>query len=161
MEEEVRVVKSVICDSVSGKSKLTYELGVLDGKDLQFRITKNSGGGMFCKDWVSMAAVIEVLSDPSVKEGIAATAFKSIFAGRSVNTQSFLLAALKGEGVVQAHSVKPRGYEVVDADAFRARMQALIDVPFELTVDGSVCPVNTSVEAVSKRKPGKVKLLSE
>ena len=86
MEEEVRVVRSVECDSLSGKSKLKYEFGVLAEKGVQFRIVSNSGGGMFWKDWISMEEVIKVLASPDVSKAISATAFKVIFAGRSINT---------------------------------------------------------------------------
>ena len=156
MEEEVRVVRPAVCDSLSGKSKLNYEFGVLAEKGVQFRIVSNSGGGMFWKDWISMDEVITVLASPEVSEAISATAFKIIFAGRSINTQSFLMAALKNEGVIRPHSTRPKGYEVAEVENFRARIQALMDVPLELTVDAAEKPVIPVKRAILKLKPLKV-----
>ena len=156
MEEEVRVVLSVQCDSLSGKSKLNYEFGLLTGKGVQFRIVSNSGGGMFWKDWISMEEVITVLASPEVSEAISATAFKIIFAGRSINTQSFLMAALRNEGAIRPHSTRPRGYEVVEVEKFRARIQALIEVPPESTGEAAEKPAIPVKRAILKLKQPKV-----
>ena len=155
MEEEVRVVRSVQCDSLSGKSKLNYEFGLLAEKGVQFRIVSNSGGGMFWKDWISMEEVFTVLASPEVSEAISATVFKVIFAGRSINTQSFLMAALRNEGVIRPHSTKPRGYEVVEVENFRARIQALMEVPPEFTGGAAEKPVIPVKRAILKLKPPK------
>ena len=49
---EVRVLRAATCPSLSGKSKLTYELGCDDKAGLQLRIAKNSGTGYFSTSWV-------------------------------------------------------------------------------------------------------------
>lgn len=125
MEEEVRVLKSFTCDSLSGRSKLNYQVGVVDGQP-QVRITSNSGGGMFARDWVPLLEVFLVLKSHADKETVAATAFKKTFQGRSVNSLGFLLAILKHQGAVQAHPEKARAYQVADVDGFVTRIQALM-----------------------------------
>jgi len=127
MEQEVKVIKSAQCPSVSGKSKLTYEFGLKEEGGVQFRITRNSGGGMFGKDWVPMSEVIKVLKDPLNQEAIGAFAFRQIFEGKSINTQSFLLAALKNEEVVTVHPTTRRAYQVFDVAAFEERINGLIE----------------------------------
>lgn len=114
------------CDSLSGKSKLIYQFGVLDTRP-QLRITANSGGGMFSRDWVAVAEVIRILKSPELKESVNATAFQALFAGRSINSQSFLLAILKKEGAVHSHPERARAYVVADVPGFGARIQGLMD----------------------------------
>ena len=50
---DVRVLKSGTCPSLSGKSKLGYEVGCGLTSDLYVRVCKNSGTGFFSKDWVA------------------------------------------------------------------------------------------------------------
>ena len=41
--DSIRILKTGTCPSLSGKSKLTYELGCDDRAGLQLRIAKNTG----------------------------------------------------------------------------------------------------------------------
>lgn len=150
VELEVRVLKSLNCPSLSGKSKLTYQFGVLNGKELEFRISSNSGGGMFAKDWVAVADVIRVLKCPAVKASISATAFTALFAGKSINTQSFLMAILKHEGVIQPHAEKKRAYEVADVAGFQARIDGLMQPGAAAVGQGKAKPTRPAKGAVSK-----------
>lgn len=46
------------CASISGQSTLTYEIGKHRAEgSLHLRITRNTGGGMWCKDWASFEAI--------------------------------------------------------------------------------------------------------
>ena len=121
----VQVVQSSTCETVSGRSTITYEFGVNPERQAMFRITSNTGGGMFGRDWVVVSALIEILRAPTNAEEIRAVAFRPLFEGKSINTQSFLLAALLSEKVVVAHATKPRGYQVVDVDDFEDRLNEL------------------------------------
>ena len=66
------------------------------------------------------------------------------------------MAALRNEGVIRPHSTRPRGYEVVEVENFRARIQTLMDVSLELTVDAPEKPVIPGKRAILKLKPLKV-----
>lgn len=151
-ESEVRVVYSGQCPSVSGKSTVAFEFGVEGDRKVKFRITANSGGGMFAKDWVSMQEVIEVLRDGVTQGTIAARAFGPVFLGRSINTQSFLLAVLKHEGVVGIHPDRPRAYQVCDVAAFEARIEALGSASVAVMGEGSELPVKPNKRPVLKLK---------
>ncbi len=133
MEEEVVVVKTAKCASSSGKSTLTYQFGLKAGEGVQVRFVHNSGGGMFCKDWVAMKEVMQVLRDPGSQEVISAASFRPIYLGRSINTPSFLLAALKQEGVIVVHASRPRNYQVSEVDAFEQRIGVLSEVTSQET----------------------------
>ena len=149
-EPEVRVLKSFTCPSLSGKSKLTYQFGVANNKELQFRISANSGGGMFAREWVAVADIVRVLKSPAVKSSISATAFAVHFAGKSVNTQSFLMAILKHEGAIQLHAEKKRAYVVADAAGFQDRIDGLMQPGAGATGAGKAKPAKPAKRPVSK-----------
>lgn len=125
---EIRVLKTGTCPSLSGKSKLTYEIGCGPSSDLQVRISKNSGTGYFSKDWVAWDRLTGVLNKNGSKP-LTCHTLGPLFKGQSVNTAGFLLAALKNEGLVQPMKDKPRCYELMDAAAFLAEVRALLDTP--------------------------------
>lgn len=133
MQVEVKAVKTVECFSVSGKSRLTYQFGRRDGVDglegVYMRIQHNSGGGMFSDEWVTLNGVLDVLRDPGYAETITSRAFRGLYVGRSVNSQSFLMAALKNEEVIADHSTKKRAYQVFDLGAFEERIGEISRMP--------------------------------
>lgn len=127
-EPDVRVLRSGSCPSLSGKSKLSYDFGHGPAGQLQIRITKNSAAGYFSQDWVAWDRLLRVLEKNGLKP-ITSFTLSPLFAGKSVNTAGFLLAVLKKEGLVQAMAEKPRCYEPLDATAFLAGLQTLLDAP--------------------------------
>ena len=123
-ESEVRILKIATCSSVSGKSTLIYQIGCTSDSQIQFRIFSNSAAGAFNQDWVSLSAIRQAIAKaPSEKEITSFTCFP-LYQGKSVNTPSFLLAALKNEGLVQPSTTKRRCHEWVDETRFVAEMQA-------------------------------------
>jgi hypothetical protein len=56
----------------------------------------NSAGGLFCKDWVSMAVIQPLLSGCP---NLTSKTLQPVYAGRSSNSPGFLLAALVHEKV--------------------------------------------------------------
>ena len=128
-EPEVRVLKSAGCPSVSGKSKLTYEIGLQGETDPVIRIARNSGGGYFSDEWLPLAAIQKVLAGRGADKGLTSNAFRGTYLGKSVNTAGFLVAVLKAEGVIRPREDKARLYEVADWDGFVASIQALIRAP--------------------------------
>lgn len=140
MEEEVRVLKSLTCPSVSGKSKLTYEIGLRDEADPVIRISKNSGGGFFSDEWLPLAAIQKVLAGRGAEKGLTSNAFRGTYQGKSVNTAGFLVAVLKAEGVLQLREGNARVYEVADWDGFVNRIQALIRPAAEKGASGKGRP---------------------
>jgi len=102
-------LKKDACESLSGRSTLTYEVGqTKDG--LMLRITGNSGGGQFNNHWVPLADLQQCLE--AQEKPFSTRAVKPLFKGQSVNTAGFLLAALKHLGLLEA---KEEGYVWVKA----------------------------------------------
>jgi hypothetical protein len=119
-ELTIRVLKSGTCQSLSGKAKLTYQVGCDNEANLAVRVATNTGGGFFSDEWVPLTAIDKVVQSPAAKKGLTSTAFRSIFKGKSVNTAGFLLAVLSHERAVRRQEGKSRLYEVADYDTFRA-----------------------------------------
>lgn len=144
VEEEVRVVSVVECDSLARSSRLTYELGIRSSGEGVIRISGNSGNGMFSEEWVPLAAVVNILRVPVHQEAISSMAFRPLYAGRSINSPSFLMAALRNEEVIVAHPSKRRCYMVSALSAFEERVEQL------LGVSGVVDPVAEPPKPASK-----------
>lgn len=92
-EEEIQVTRTASCPSLSGRSTITYEVGS-KGDSQYIRLSGNSAGGIYCKDWVPMAEIHQLLAGCT---NIASTTLKPLYAGRSSNSPGFLLAALVHE----------------------------------------------------------------
>jgi hypothetical protein len=120
--DNVRVLKTGTCPSLSGKSKLTYEIGAAADSSICMRITKNSGAGMFGKGWVELERVHKLVND----KPITSTTLAPLFKGGSANSAGFLLAVMKQEGLVQPSD---RAYERLDGKSFFAEIKALMGSP--------------------------------
>ena len=123
-DPEVRVLKTGSCPSLTGKSKLTYEIGAGPAADLHVRISRNSGTGYFNSFWVKWTDLLKVL-EKARGEPITSFTLRPLYAGRSVNTAGFLLAALMNEGLVQRIEDRPRCYRLLDARRFLAEIDSL------------------------------------
>ena len=93
MSEEIKIVKTASCPSLSGNSTITYELG--SQGDQQFiRLSGNSAGGLFCKEWVTLELVEQLISgSPKLTSKI----LQPLYAGKSSNSAGFLLACMINE----------------------------------------------------------------
>jgi hypothetical protein len=120
--DNVRVLKTGTCPSLSGKSRLTYEIGAGPAAEICVRITNNTGGGMFGKGWVALDQVHRLVND----KPITSTTLAPLFKGGSANSAGFLLALMKHEGLVQAVG---RAYERLDGKAFFAEIKTLMGSP--------------------------------
>jgi len=124
----LRILKSGVCPSLSGKSKLSYEFAAGPTSDLQVRIARNTGGGYFSDQWVKWERLQGVLDKNGAKP-ITCHTLGPLFKGQSVNTPGFLLAVLKHEGLVQPSEEQPRCYERTDPSAFHAELKVLQGAP--------------------------------
>ena len=125
-DTDIRVLKTGSCPSLSGKSKLGYEIGCNPAADIYLRIAKNSGKGYYSGDWVAWSQLHQVLGKPRGKP-ITFNTLSPIFQGKSINTAGFLLAVLKHEGLVQPSEEHRRCYERLDPAPFLAEILALTE----------------------------------
>ena len=152
-QPEVRVLKAATCPSLSGKSKLSYQLaaavnadGVCTPKaEIYIRLNGNSGGGFYNDDWIALAAIEQLLD--KVKRVTFAT-FTQFFRKKSANSPGFLLAALKAEGLVRPAEDDKRKYQGVDPRTYRAVVEALLKSPAATKATGK-----QAKPAVAETKP--------
>ena len=67
LDDSMTVVKTGTCDTITKKSKLTYQTGTLPDGEVYFRIHKNTGNGFSSTEWGSFADMsICTLMEPPV-----------------------------------------------------------------------------------------------
>ncbi len=114
--DPIEIIHTGTCESLSGRSDLTYAIGrhSEDGT-LHLAITGNSGGGMRCKDWCSATDIQDIV----LGEGdLTSKSFHPLHAGRSINTGGFILAALRELGLIRANEENTRVHEHVPGTTF-------------------------------------------
>ena len=109
--DSIRVIKKATTKSLSGQSFLNYELA-LDSKDeIHIRITKNTGGGFYSPENVSLRDIQAVLDEHPPGTPVTSYMLQPLFHGKSVNTPAFLLAALAHEKLLYPLKGKKRSLE--------------------------------------------------
>ncbi len=126
----IRILKIGACPNLSGKSNLGYHIGYSPESEICFRVVSNSGGGYFSPEWVLLTSIREALD--KAPKPITSFSLSALFRGKSVNTPSFLFAALLAEGLVQRDEENLRCYIVMPPDAFMADILQLIEAGTDL-----------------------------
>lgn len=126
-QQNIRIIKTNNCESLSSKSKLQYQIGCLGDSDLSIRITNNSGGGYYSCEWISIKRIIGALE--SSNQPLTSYAIQTLFNGKSVNTAAFLFAALKEEGLLIANTENPRTYVLQAVGPFVQSLKSLAKSP--------------------------------
>ena len=158
MAGRVQVLKTVTCPSVSGKSNLTYQIGATEEKEVYIRISDNTGGGLFSKEWASLVGVREAIED--VPEGQALTSYhlQDLFRGKSVNTPAFLTAALVHEKWLRVLKGRKRTLEVLDTEKFFEKVEALVNKGGKArSTSKKKAPAKTAPSVSRKKKPRAVR----
>jgi hypothetical protein len=125
-EPAIRVLRPATCPSLSGKSKLSYEIGCKDGSGIQLRIVANSAAGSFSREWIEVHAIEAALDKAPRGAPITSEVLRPLFRGTSSNNQLFCFAVLKNEGLVRRADQEKRVYERADAAEFAKWTQLLI-----------------------------------
>ena len=126
---DMKVLKTSTCKTLSGKSTLTYRIGRLPDSTVHLHISKNDGGGFFSQEWIAFEAVQEALRDDDEGAAITSVRLTPLFKGKSVNTPSFLLAALKHLKLVRPVQGKQRHHERLDPRPFLDMISKLMADP--------------------------------
>lgn len=157
----INIAKIATCSSLSGLSTLEYHVGYLasNPSNIQFRIWKNSGGGKFNTDWLELASVEKALSGIPLDGTFTASALAPISEGKSVNTSSFIGAALLAEGLLVRSEKVARSYERNPNTAvWWSELRALIEAGTNLAVTPIDKPadhrgISAGQGKVAKKKP--------
>jgi hypothetical protein len=121
----VTVVKAGTCETLSGKSKLTYHIGRDPEDEIHVRIHKNTGNGFFSPEWVSLKDIEKAFAKVPSGKPVTAIVLNGIFKGKSVNTPGFLLAVLVHEKLLMPLPGRKRSHEAVDPGEFREKVDSL------------------------------------
>ena len=125
LDEGMTVVKTGTCDTLTKKSKVTYQVGTLPDGEVYLRIHKNSGNGFFSQEWVALADIRKVLTKVPVGNPVTAIMLNDLFTGKSVNTPGFLIAMLVHEKLLIPMQGKKRSHEAVDPEAITEWIERL------------------------------------
>ena len=126
----IKVIKIGSCHNISGKHKLTYQIGCNEAQDFCFRVVENSGGGYFSSEWVTLSAIVKAIETAATPT--TSSSLFSLFKGKSVNTPAFLLAVLVNEKLVELHTENTRAYQLTNHEAFLAEIKKLALINVEI-----------------------------
>jgi len=124
-ESPIHILKTATCNSLEGTAKLTYLIGIDDTDAIHWQITANTGGGLFSKEWVPFAGIQQAFADWPEDTPITSITLRPLFRGKSVNTPSFLLAALTAEGLLEPLPKRKRVHQACDPGPFLASLDGL------------------------------------
>ena len=122
-KQEMRILKTGECSSLSGKSTLTYQIACNNDNEVHVALTGNSGKGIFNKDWIALEEIHSLLAN---QEKVTSGSLHELFDGRSSNSAGFILAVLLKEGVLKV-SPGNRHYDFVGQAEFRKIVKGLIE----------------------------------
>jgi len=146
-EEGMRILKEAKCQSLSGRSTLTYKIGCKDDKEVYLCLTGNTGQGVFNKDWISLVQLDSLLA--SEEKPITSGRLHAIFKGKSANSAGFVLAVLLNEKLLKISKSNLRHYERLDPSEFNAAIQALM----ALEPDATQPPPTKTAKKLKKEAP--------
>ncbi len=125
--DNIRVLKTDTCHSLTGKSKITYQIGCTPDNKILFRICGNTGGGFFSgKEWIPFSAIQQILKKVPKDSPVTSIHLYPLFKGKSVNTPSFLMAALVSEALTEPLPDKKRSHKLTDPKPFLEEMKGMM-----------------------------------
>jgi hypothetical protein len=145
-EEEIRILKTESCPSLSGRSLITYNIGSKENV-IYIQLFGNSEKGLFSKIWLTMERIHQLLA---TDQQITSKTLKVLYAEQSVNSMGFLMAVLCQEKLITQIEEKSRKYMSCDTAEFNKAIQ-----PF-LNCDTEKPPLKTTkpMEIKQKSKTG-------
>ena len=123
---DMRILKTTTTKTITGKSTLTYQIGCLPDSSIHLRVVMNTIAGMFSDEWVPYVDIQKALKDDTEGAAITSIRLTSLFKGKSVNTPSFLLAALKHLKLVRSMNGKQRHHEQMNPKPFLDTVEKLM-----------------------------------
>jgi len=122
-EPSLNIIHTAKCQTISGKSTLTYNFGTDNKNALFIRIKGNTGGGFYSDEWIPLNNITAVLDELPADQPISSINLFPLFNGKSVNTPGYLLASLLSEGVLSLAQGKKRVYHYSGTDKLLAKLQ--------------------------------------
>ena len=114
-DDQIRVLKSGSCPSLTGRSTLGYQLGCKGESELYLRLVSNTGSGFFSKEWIPCSMIEQLITGAAE---LTSTSFKTLFPNKSVNTGGFVMAVVKALGLIQTNADNSRWHEHIKEMTF-------------------------------------------
>jgi hypothetical protein len=121
----VSILKEATCPTSSGKSTLTYQVGVDESGEIHLKVSGNDGGGFFSTEWIAFTDIQTALTEWPDDKGVTSMTFRKTFRGKSANTPGFLIAVLCAEGILEPMPDKKRVHQACDPATFLASVEQL------------------------------------
>ena len=121
--DPILVIYEGQCPSLSGRSELTFAIGRHPDGTLHLRIVGNSGGGMWCNEWIEATAIDAIVLGATE---LTSASFQVLKPGRSTNTAGFAMAAIKSLGLIRTNAENTRLHEHVPTETFAKVAMACI-----------------------------------
>lgn len=151
----IATAKVFQCESLSGLCTLTaaigYEVGTKDR--LHIRITESNGQGKFNTCFWSLADIEGALSKVPEPDAFKPSALAPAFAGRSVNTMYFVIAALLHCGLLRRADPVENGYVRNTPAELLQELQSLIEAGTDLSppsMDPGAAPMVVTITKAPK-----------
>jgi len=150
--ENIRVLKTDTCKSLSGKSKISYQVGCSSDKKILLRVTGNTGGGFSSNEWILLDAILQTFKKVPKDSPLTSIYLFPLFKGKSVNTPSFLMAVLLMENLVEPLPKKIRCHKMKDPKPFLEEIKQLMS---SKKANPAVAKKRTLAKKVSKKSVSK------
>jgi hypothetical protein len=122
---DMKVLKTASCKTLSGKSTLTYQIGVAPDSVVHLRISKNTAAGFFSDEFISLDDICRTLEKRPEGSPVLSHFITPLLKGKSVNTSAFILAALSHLRLVTPVKGKKRHHELPDPEDFLDQVNKL------------------------------------
>jgi hypothetical protein len=152
-EPVIHILKEAKCKTLAGTATLTYQLCIDDAGEVSLKISGNTGGGMYSAEHVPYLAIREALDAWPEDQSINSMTLRPLFRGKSVNTPSFLLAALIAEKLLEPLPKKKRCHRVTDEAPFLASLEKLRGKPGKPTRKKPAAKAGAKRPAAKKKSP--------
>ena len=115
LDDQIRVLKSGSCPSLTGRSTLGYQLGCKGESELYLKLVSNTGSGFYSKEWIPCLVIEQLITGAAE---LTSTSFKTLFPNKSVNTGGFVMAVIKALGLIQNNVENSRWHEHIKGMTF-------------------------------------------
>lgn len=130
----IRIIKKSTCPKLSSRARgeLTYHIGHdIKAKSLLFRVTANTGGGYFSKEWIALDDIVSTIDEQN-SDTFKAIIFIPLYASKGANNHGFLAASLRAESVLEPVEDQPLSHTLGNVKAFKAAMAKLVKAKTDL-----------------------------
>jgi hypothetical protein len=160
-DTNMKVLKTATCPTLSGKSRLTYQIGINPDSIVHIRIAKNDGGGFFSDEWLSIDAIIDTLKKRPEGSPVLSHFLTPLLKGKSVNTSAFILAALSHLKLIRPLPGKKRQHELLDPLPFLDQVTQMMDGEKPRAATRKTATKKTAGSAATKKAAIKKKAMAK